>query len=77
MRPRLRSAILKNIVHMSNCTKQIEYDKKHGVTEEEVIAVMQRIRNDDSFSELRKNPDSVQRLDELEKQLTSPKKIGW
>src|SRR5215218_7652534 len=50
---------------MSNCTKQIEYDKKHGVTEEEVIAVMQRIRNDDSFSELRKNPDSVQRLDEL------------
>ena len=77
MRPRLRSAILKNIVLCSNCTKQIEYDKKHGVTEEEVIAVMQRIRNDDSFSELRKNPDSVQRLDELEKQLTSPKKIGW
>lgn len=62
---------------MSNCAKQIEYDKKHGVTEEEVIAVMQRIRTDDSFLELRKNPDSVQRLDELEKQLTSPKKIGW
>ena len=62
---------------MSNCTKQIEYDKKHGVTEEEVIAVMQRIRNDDSFSELRKNLDSVHRLDELEKQLTSPKKISW
>jgi hypothetical protein len=38
---------------------------------------MQRIRNDDSFSELRKNPDSIQRLDELEKQLTSPKKINW
>jgi hypothetical protein len=38
---------------------------------------MQRIRNDDSFSELRKNPDSIQRLDELEKQLTSPKKISW
>jgi hypothetical protein len=62
---------------MSNCTKQIEYDKKHGVTEEEVMSVMQKIRTNETFSELRKNPDSVQRLDELEKQLNSPKKIGW
>lgn len=62
---------------MSNCTKQIEYDKKHGVTEEEVMAVMQKIRTNESFSELRRNPDSVQRLDELEKQLNSPKKINW
>ena len=62
---------------MSNCTKQIEYDKKHGVTEEEVMAVMQRIRTNESFSELLRNPDSVQRLDELEKQLNSPKKITW
>ncbi|MDR4511985.1 MAG: hypothetical protein R3321_01495 [Nitrososphaeraceae archaeon] len=62
---------------MSNCTKQIEYDKKHGVTEEEVMAVMQKIRTNESFSELLRNPDSVQRLDELEKQLNSPKKITW
>ena len=62
---------------MSNCTKQIEYDKKHGVTKEEVMAVMQKIRTDESFSELLKNPDSVQRLDELEKQLTAPKKASW
>jgi hypothetical protein len=38
---------------------------------------MQKIRTNETFSELRKNPDSVQRLDELEKQLNSPKKIGW
>ena len=62
---------------MSNCTKQIEYDKKHGVTEEEVMNVMQKIRYDESFSELRQNPDSVQRLDELEKQITTPKKGNW
>lgn len=62
---------------MSNCTKQIEYDKKHGVTEQEVMAVMQKIRTNESFSELLRNPDSVQRLDELEKQLNSPKKITW
>ncbi len=62
---------------MSNCAKQIEYDKKHGVTKEEVMAVMQKIRTDESFSELLKNPDSVQRLDELEKQLATPKKVSW
>ncbi|MGD1834532.1 MAG: hypothetical protein ACPKPY_05725 [Nitrososphaeraceae archaeon] len=62
---------------MSNCTKQIEYDKKHGVTEEEVMNVMQKIRYDEAFSELRQNPDSVQRLDELEKQITTPKKRNW
>ena len=41
------------------------------------MAVMQKIRTNESFSELLRNPDSVQRLDELEKQLNSPKKITW
>ncbi len=63
---------------ISNCTKQIEYDIKHGVTEEEVISLMHKIRYDEGFNELRSNPDSVQRLDELEKQFSSPKKTpAW
>lgn len=61
---------------ISNCTKQIEYDIKHGVTEEEVITVMKKIRYDETFSELRMNRDILQRLDELERQFSNPKKIS-
>lgn len=61
---------------ISSCAKQIEYDIKHGVTSEEVSAVMQRIRYDKPFSELRANPGVVQRLDELERQISAPKKVA-
>ena len=61
---------------ISSCTKQIEYDIKHGVTMDEVLAVMQKIRHDKSFSELRLNPETVQRVEELERQLSAPKKIA-
>jgi hypothetical protein len=61
---------------ISSCTKQIEYDIKHGVTMDEVLTVMQKIRYDKSFSDLRSNPETVQRLDELERQLLAPKKIA-
>jgi hypothetical protein len=37
---------------------------------------MQRIRFDKSFSELRGNPETVQRLDELERQVSTPKKVS-
>lgn len=60
----------------SNCTKQIEYDIKHGITEKEVITIMKRIRYDEIFSELRMNMDSLQRLDELQRQFSNPKKIS-
>jgi hypothetical protein len=61
---------------ISSCAKQIEYDIKHGVTTEEVLAVMQKIRHDKSFVVLRTNPETVQRLDELERQLSTPKKVA-
>ena len=61
---------------ISSCAKQIEYDIKHGVTIEEVLALMQKIRHNKSFSELRINPETVQRLDELERQLSIPKKVA-
>jgi hypothetical protein len=60
----------------SSCAKQIEYDIKHGVTSQEVVGVMQKIRRDKSFSELRSNPETIQRLDELERQLSTPKKLA-
>jgi hypothetical protein len=61
---------------ISSCAKQIEYDIKHGVTTEQVMAVMERIRHDSSFSDLRANPDSIQRLDDLERQLFTSKKVA-
>jgi len=61
---------------ISSCAKQIEYDIKHGVTTEQVIAVMERIRHDSSFAYMRANPDSIQRLDDLERQLFTSKKVA-
>jgi hypothetical protein len=75
MRHLLKSVISKNST-ISSCAKQIDYDIKHGVTIEEVLAVMQRIRYDKSFSEVRGNPETVQRLDDLERQISAPKKVA-
>jgi hypothetical protein len=65
----------KKYSNVGSCSKQIEYDMKHGVTAEEVIAVMQKIRHDDSYSEFRRIQEAVQRLDDLERQLISPKRV--
>ena len=43
---------------------------------DEVLEVMKKIRHDKSFSELRLNPETVQRVEELERQLSTPKKIA-
>ena len=58
---------------ISSCSKQIEYDIKHGVTAQEVTDLINKIRNDTSYSEVRQNQDAIQRLDELQRQLNSPK----
>lgn len=61
---------------VSSCAKQIEYDIKHGVTVDEVMTVVRKIRHDKQFRELQKSPESVQRLDELERQICTPKKVA-
>ena len=50
--------------------RQIEYDIKHGVTDEQVIAMLDKVRNDRSFSELRKGIGSMDRLVEVEDHFT-------
>ena len=52
---------------LNNVCKQIGYDIKHGVTTEQVLLLLQKIRNDSSFSNLQKNDDSMERLNELDK----------
>jgi hypothetical protein len=52
---------------ITNVCRQIDYDIKQGVTNEQVLLLLQKIRNDSSFSDLRNNDGSLERLGELEK----------
>jgi hypothetical protein len=53
--------------------RQIDYDIKHGATSEELVSMFEKIRNDSSFSSIRKADGSMKRLDEIEGQFTKPK----
>jgi hypothetical protein len=44
----------------------IEYDMKHGVTNEELLLFLRKIRTEPSYSELRKNDACLERLHEIE-----------
>src|SRR5574338_1356343 len=61
---------------VTSCAKQIEYDIKHGVTMEEVLGVVRKIRHDKEYRELQKVAESLQRLDELERQISAPKNVA-
>jgi hypothetical protein len=58
---------------LTKVCRQIEYDMRHGVTHEQVIAMFQKVRKDSSFSSLRKGNGSMQRLREVEEHFTKPK----
>ncbi|HEY6884018.1 MAG TPA: hypothetical protein VI278_08285 [Nitrososphaeraceae archaeon] len=60
---------------ITNVCRQIGYDIKQGATIEQVLLLFQKIRNDSSFSSLRKNDDSMERLNELDKHFL-PSKEG-
>jgi hypothetical protein len=42
---------------------------KHGVTNEEVLSFFKKVRSDPSFSNILENVGSIERLDEVERQL--------
>jgi len=52
--------------------RQIEYDIKHGVTIEQVLSHIQKIRTHSTFSNLLKDGGSLNRLDELEQHFSPP-----
>ena len=63
---------------LNNVCKQIGYDMKHGATIEQVLLLLQKIRNDSSFSSLQKDNQSMERLNELDKHfLPSKKEISY
>ena len=58
--------------------RQIEYDIKHGVTDDEVVSMLHRVRNDSSFSSLRKSVGFMERLIEVEAHFAQSKiKAQW
>jgi hypothetical protein len=57
--------IYKNYERLTNVCRQIEYDIKHGVTNDELNSTVQEIRNDSSFFSLRKVDGSMERLDDI------------
>ena len=58
---------------ITSICRQIDYDIKQGATNEQVLLLLQKIRNDSSFSSLRQNDGSIKRLDEIEKQFVPSK----
>jgi hypothetical protein len=46
--------------------RNIDFDIKHGVTRDEVIAFLDKIQNDSSFSDIRKGEGSEERIKELQ-----------
>jgi hypothetical protein len=58
---------------LTHICRQIEYDIKHGVTDKEVISMLRKVRDDSSFSELRKGNGSMQRLKEVEVHFIKPR----
>jgi hypothetical protein len=59
--------------NITNVCRQIEYDMRHGVTKEEVLASFLKIRNHSSHRELRRDSSSMGRLTEIEEHFTAPK----
>ena len=60
---------------LANMCRQIEYDVKHGVALEQVLAMFHKVRTESSFSELREGAGSMERLAEVEGHFTRPKTI--
>ena len=52
--------------NLAQVTKRINYDLKHGVEKQEVLAFLELIKTDESYTELRKAIDFGYRFDSLE-----------
>ena len=58
---------------IANCCKQVDYDLKHGVTIDEVIQVLQKIKNDETFAPVMQSENAILRFNEIEKYVISLK----
>jgi hypothetical protein len=61
--------------NISNVQKTIYYDTRHGVTKEEVLLFIERVRNHPSYSALQSNNLAMEKLDKIEKYIYSENRI--
>jgi hypothetical protein len=52
--------------NIANVYKNIDFDIRHGVTREEVLLFLDKVRNDADFSNVRNSLGGVGRLDEIQ-----------
>jgi hypothetical protein len=62
---------------ITSVCRQIGYDIKQGVTNEQVLLLLQKIRNDPSFSSLTKDNACLDRLDDIEKHFMPSKEKSY
>src|SRR5256885_14251466 len=68
----------KRYARISIVCRQIDYDIKHGVTSDQVLLLLQKIRTHSSFSTLLKNEGSLKRLDEIKEHFVpTPNATKW
>ena len=53
--------------NIANVCRNIDYDIKHGVTNDEVLSFVDKVRNDSAYSDLQDNNVSMERLDEVKR----------
>lgn len=67
----------KKYCRLPNICRQIDYDMKHGATKEQVLSFLKKVRHHSSFSTLRTNDNSLERLRELDTYFTPLQKIAY
>jgi hypothetical protein len=60
-----------------NVCRQMGYDIKQGATNEQVLLLLQKIRNDSSFSIIRENYGSIERLHQVENHFLPSKQKSY
>jgi hypothetical protein len=63
---RWQKRLNKQYGNLAQVTKRIDYDLKHGIDKQEVLAFLELIKTDQSYIELRKANDFGYRLDSFE-----------
>jgi hypothetical protein len=58
--------------NLANIHRSIQYDIRHGVTIEEVLAFLNKVRNDFEFSNVRNKEGSMERLHMIEVHFSTP-----
>lgn len=62
----------KKYLNFNNVCRQVHYDMKHGVTEDQVHAAITKIKSHQSFSATRKDAECMVRLGQIEDYFFAP-----